>query len=45
VGVAADDDVVEFEDCFYAALSFVTGQNTELDVIEIVERFAGTDEP
>ena len=44
-GVAADDNVVEFEDCLDAALPFVAGQDAELDVIEVVERFTGTDEP
>jgi hypothetical protein len=44
-GVAADDDIVEFEDRLDAALSFVAGQNAELDVVEVVERFAGTHEP
>ena len=44
-GVAADDNVVEFEDCLDAALPFVAGQDAELNVIEVVERFTGTDEP
>lgn len=33
------DDVVEFEDSLDAALSFVARQDTELDVIEVVEGF------
>jgi hypothetical protein len=40
--VSVDDDVGEFENCLYATLLFVAGQNTELDVIEVIEHdFAG----
>ena len=38
----AADDVVEFEDCLDAALPFVTRQNAEPEVVEVVERFTGT---
>ena len=43
--MTADDDVIEFEDRVYAALSFVAGQNTELQFIEIVECLTATHEP
>ena len=42
MGVAADDDVVEFKDCLDAAFPFITGQDAELEVVEVVECFTGT---
>ena len=41
MGVATDDDVVEFKDCLDAAFPFITGQDAELEVVEVVECFTG----
>lgn len=43
--MTSDDEVVEFVHYFDATDPFFAGEDAELDVVEVVERFTGSDNP
>lgn len=43
--MTSDDEVVEFVHYFDATDPFLAGEDAELDVVEVVERFTGSDNP
>lgn len=43
--MTSDDEVVEFVHDFDATGAFFAGEDTELDVVEVIERFTGSDNP